>query len=172
LLVLALASVGLAQTSYPMISHVHPVAVQRGKTTEVVVTGTQDFAGTYEALFEGSGLSAEVLPQPKGAKVVTSVKLRVKVAADVVPGVREVRIASKIGMSSVGQIVISEHPVVVEKGDNNTREKAQAVPVPCTVAGMIEALEDVDYFRFKAKAGQTISFEVQCARIQDKIHDL
>jgi hypothetical protein len=172
LLVLALAGVSLAQTSYPMISHVHPVAVQRGKTTEVVVTGTQDFTGTYAALFEGSGLSAEVLPAPKGAKTVTSVKMRVKVAADMVPGVREVRVASKIGMSSVGQIVVSEHPVIVEKGDNNSREKAQAVPVPCTVAGVIEALEDVDFYRFKAKAGQTISFEVQCARIQDKIHDL
>src|SRR5262249_16488090 len=34
------------------------------------------------------------------------------------------------------------------------------------------ALEDVDYFKFRARAGQTLTFEVLCARIQDKIHDL
>ena len=32
--------------------------------------------------------------------------------------------------------------------------------------------EDVDYFKFRAEAGQTLTFEVYCARIQDKIHDL
>jgi hypothetical protein len=44
--------------------------------------------------------------------------------------------------------------------------------VPSTVCGRIEAAEDVDYFKFHAEAGQTITFEVICARIQDKIHDL
>src|SRR5262249_27323972 len=32
--------------------------------------------------------------------------------------------------------------------------------------------EDVDYFKFHAEAGQTLTFEVHCARLQDKIHDL
>src|SRR5262249_25028115 len=76
------------------------------------------------------------------------------------------------GVSSIGQLVITEHPVVEEKGDNNTREKANPIPVPCVVSGRIEALEDVDYFKFRAKAGQTLTFEVLCARLQDKIHDL
>ena len=40
------------------------------------------------------------------------------------------------------------------------------------MSGKIEALEDVDCFKFKARAGQTITFEVYCARIEDKIHDL
>src|SRR6266545_3677190 len=51
-----------AQTSYPMITHTTPVAVQRGKTTEVVVEGQMNFLGVYKALFESSGLSAEVVP--------------------------------------------------------------------------------------------------------------
>src|SRR5437016_5088965 len=58
-----------AQTSYPMITHTTPVAVQRGKTTEVVVEGQMNFHGVYKALFEGTGITAEVLPTPlpKGA---------------------------------------------------------------------------------------------------------
>ena len=37
LLLLVLAVPAAAQTSYPMITHVTPVAVQRGKSTEVLV---------------------------------------------------------------------------------------------------------------------------------------
>jgi Bacterial pre-peptidase C-terminal domain len=171
-LLLSLAGLAPAQVSYPMTSHVLPVAVQRGKTTTVNVYGTQNFAGTYKALFEGTGITAEVVA-PKGspatARVVT---LKLTVAADAKPGPREFRTVSRLGVSSIGQLVVSEHPVVVEKAKNDTRETATPITVPCTVAGQIEAIEDVDHFRFSAKAGQTITFEVLCARIQDKIHDL
>src|SRR5262245_22124171 len=51
-----------AQTSYPMITHTVPVAVQRGKTTEISVEGQMDFQGVYKTLFEGSGITAEILP--------------------------------------------------------------------------------------------------------------
>jgi hypothetical protein len=170
---LLLASTAGAQTSYPMITHVSPVAVQRGKTTAVVVSGQMNFAGTYKAIFDGDGVSAEVVPgKEKPGALVREVTLKVTVVGDVVPGVREFRVASSLGVSSVGQLVISDHSVVEEKGDNNTRDKANAVPVPCVVAGRVEALEDVDHFTFKAKAGQTFTFEVMCARMQDKIHDL
>src|SRR5262249_45915186 len=168
----ALSAPAAAQTSYPMVTHVSPVAVQRGKTTEVTVFGQQNFAGVYQAVFEGAGLKAEVVPAPKAPALARSVKLKLTVDADAAPGVREFRLASKLGLSSVGQVVVSEHPVVEEKGDNNTREKANPVTAPCMVAGRIEALEDVDYFKIHAKAGQTWTFEVLCARLQDKIHDL
>src|SRR5262249_61987619 len=72
-----------AQTSYPMITHTSPVAVQRGKTTEVTVEGQMNFHGTYKALLEGGGVTAEVVaaPPPKGAPppAVRSVKLKVTV---------------------------------------------------------------------------------------------
>src|SRR5262249_10319504 len=57
-------------------------------------------------------------------------------------------------------------------GDNNTPPKANPIAVPSVVCGRIEAIEDVDYFRFHAEAGQVLTFEVFCARLQDKIHDL
>src|SRR5262249_41642612 len=70
------------QTSYPMITHTTPVAVQRGKTTEVVVEGQMNFAGVYKALFEGNGITAEVVPTAaKPAAPVKTVKLKLTVAA-------------------------------------------------------------------------------------------
>jgi hypothetical protein len=175
---MVLPAVAAAQTSYPMITHTMPVAVQRGKTTVVTVAGQMNFAGVYKALFQGDGIQAEVVsqPVPKGAPkqppLVRSVQLKLTVAADAALAVRDFRLASSLGVSSIGQLVVVDDPVVQESGVNNTRDKANLIPVPCVVAGRIEALEDVDYFRFHAEAGQVLTFEVLCARIQDKIHDL
>jgi hypothetical protein len=167
-----------AQTSYPMITHTTPVAVQRGKTVEIAVDGQMNFLGIYKALIQGNGISAEIVPVPVPAAVapakplVKTAKLRLTVAPDAALGVREFRLASSLGLSSIGQLLIVDDPVVMEAGDNNTPEKANPLQVPSVVCGRIEAAEDADFFKFKVKAGQTLTYEVFCARIQDKIHDL
>jgi hypothetical protein len=173
LIVCVAATPARAQTSYPMVTHVTPVAVQRGKTSDVTVEGQMNFAGAYKVLAEGAGVSAEVVPSPTPPKPpVRSVKLKLTVAADAALGVREFRIATSHGVSSVGQLLVVDDPVVQESGDNNTPAKANPISPPCVVCGRIEAAEDVDYFKFHAEAGQTFTFEVHCARLQDKIHDL
>src|SRR5262245_26144320 len=174
-LLLVLPAWSSAQTSFPMITHATPVAVQRGKTSEIMVEGQQNFFGCYQALFEGKGVSAEVVQdsaKPDAKGLVRQVKLKVTVAADAALGVREFRLASTLGISSVGQLVIVDDPVVLEGGANNTPAQATSMTLPCVVAGRIEVVEDVDYFKFQAEAGQTVTFELFCARLQDKIHDL
>jgi len=170
-----------AQTSFPMVTFTSPVAVQRGTSTEVTVTcQTSSLAGAYKVLFESVGVSAEPLPpkdppkvDPKSpVPVVPSIKLKVTVAADARLGVHEFRIATSHGISSLGQLVIVDLPVVQELPGINVAEKAQPVQVPSVICGRVEVAENVDYYKFKAKAGQTLTFEVFCARIQDKIHDL
>src|SRR5437764_13317110 len=88
-----------AQTSFPMVTHCTPVAVQRGTTAEVTVEGQMNFAGVASALFDGPGLSAEVIPAPppKDAKArVGSAKLKVTAAADAPLGPREFRLVSPL----------------------------------------------------------------------------
>jgi hypothetical protein len=160
-----------------MITHVTPVAVQRGKTTEVTVEGQMNFQGVYKALFEGTGIAAEVLSGPAAkpstpAPPVRSVKLGLTVTPDAALGVREFRVASALGLSSIGQLLVVDDPVIMESGVNNTLAQANPIALPCVVCGRIEAVEDVDVFKFHADAGQTCTFEVYCARLQDKIHDL
>src|SRR5262245_872046 len=156
-----------AQTSYPMITHTSPVAVQRGTTAEVTVEGQQNFHGVYKILFEGAGVTAEVVAVPPAKTppkpgtppaAVRSVKLKITVAPDAPLGPREFRLASSLGVSSVGQLVVVDEPVVEEKGDNNTPEKANPVSLPCVICGRIEAIEDVDHFKFRAEAGQALTF--------------
>src|SRR5580658_3484181 len=62
-----------AQTSFPMIISTYPTGVERGKTTDVVVTagvmnggGGANLYGAYKAAFEGDGIKAEIVPPPKG----------------------------------------------------------------------------------------------------------
>lgn len=182
LLALALSPIAAsAQNSFPMITHATPVAVQRGTSAEVSVDcRTSTLYGAYKVLVGDAGVTAEVLPakdkkpaDPKGPPpVVQSIKLKFTVAADAALGVREFRIASSVGLSSLGQLVIVDAPVVVELPGINLPEKAQPVPVPSVVCGRIEIAENVDYYKFTAKAGQTLTLEVYCARLQDKIHDL
>jgi hypothetical protein len=170
-----LAGHAAAQTSFPMITHCSPVAVQRGKTAAVTVEGQMTFRGTYKLLIEGAGVTAEFpapAKPPAANAPVRSVAMNLTVAGDAPLGVREFRLAAAPGVSSLGQLLIVDDPVVSESGDNNTRDKANPVPVPSVVCGRIEAAEDVDYFKIQAKAGQTLTLEVFCARLQDKIHDL
>ena len=173
-------AVAAGQNSFPMITHVTPVAVQRGTTAEVeVACRTSTLHGAYKVLVEGTGVTMEVVPGKKGKAgedkkppVVPTLKLKVTVAANAAPGVREFRIASSVGLSSLGQLVIVDAPVVSEKPGNTVPSKAQSIPVPSVVCGRIESAENVDYYQFPAKAGQILTFEVHSARIQDKIHDL
>jgi hypothetical protein len=171
LILLVLAGLSPAQTSYPMLTHATPVVVQRGQTTTISVAGRMNLAGTYRAIFEGEGIEAEVV-KPAAKGTVSTVQVKVTPRAEVLPGVREFRLISTRGVSSVGQLVISADPVVQEKGKNDTRETAQTITLPCALAGRLERAEDVDSFRFHAREGETCTFEVLCARIEDKIHDL
>lgn len=174
-------TIAMAQTSFPMVTHINPVAIQRGTTAEITVQcQTSSLAGAYKVLFEGTGITAEPLPpnptKPADPKTpvpnISTIKLKVTAAIDASLGVREFRIATKHGISSLGQVVIVDAPVVVELPGINTMEKAQSVPIPCVACGRIEVAENVDYYKFTAKSGQFLSLEVFCARIQDKIHDL
>ncbi len=181
----------VAQTAFPMIISTFPTGVQRGKTTDVVVTagvmnggGGNNLYGAYKAMFQGQGVTAVVVPPEKGwpakdpktpnaVPSVPSVTVRVTVAPDAPLGVREFRMATAHhGSSTVGLLVVGDEPEVVEVEPNNDVEHAQAVPLPCVMNGRIQAAEDVDTYKFKAEAGQEVTFAVQCARLEDKIHDL
>jgi hypothetical protein len=163
-----------ADTFYPMLMSVGPIAVQAGATAECEVSARYNLHGAYQVFVTGTGVTAEVDP-PKPATpkpLVSKLKVRFKVAADALLGPREVRIATPQGASTVGQIVVVRDPVVREVEPNDTLQTAQPITLPATVCGTIGRLEDVDCYKFKVAAGTALTFHVQCQRLQNKIHDL
>jgi hypothetical protein len=186
-LVLALcASVCRAERFYPMIMAVRPVAVQAGATCECEFESRYNLHGAYQVLVTGGGVVGEVDPPPapkqgtpkQGAKPpakapnVNRLKVRFKTAADALPGMRDVRLITPQGASTLGQIVVTRDPIIVEAANNNTPKTAQAIDLPATVCGAIEANEDVDYFKFRVAAGTSLTFHAFAHRLADRIHDL
>lgn len=173
------ASMVHAQTSYPMVMSLKPVAVQVGTTAECEVQSRYTMLGTFQVFVSGIGVTAEAMAPEQPAlkpgekpKDVVKLKLKITAAADALPGVREFRLATPNGASTLGQLVIVRDPVVAEAADNNTRDKAQAVTFPATLCGGIEKAEDFDFYKFTAEAGQSLAFHVRAQRLEDKIHDL
>lgn len=173
------AGMAVAQTSYPMVMSLKPVAVQVGTTSECEVQSRYSLLGTHHVFFSGEGLTAEIVPPDvpeskpgEKPKEVTKLKLKITASPDALPGVREFRLATPRGASTVGQIVVVRDPVTVEQLNNDTREQAQAVTLPATLCGTIEKAEDFDFFKFRAEAGQSFTFHVRGQRLEDKIHDL
>ena len=104
---------------------------------------------------------------------VESLTVRFRADADAMPGVRDFRVATSHGASTVGQLVIVQDPVVAETdGDNNSIEKAQPIPIPSAVCGAIDRGEDRDYYKFHIEAGRSLVFRVRGMLLEDRIHDL
>jgi hypothetical protein len=166
-----------------MVTRVQPTAVQRGQTTEIVISGAQNFAGASAILFEGQGLTAEVIgvdtpaktpDRPRRGSPRASVRAKLSAGAAAGLGPRELRVVTPQGVSSIGVIVVVDNPVVAEVDDkaNDDPLKAQTLALPTVVAGAIGKVEDVDWYGFHAEAGQRFAFSLWGNRLENKIHDL
>lgn len=168
-----------ADTFYPMLMSVSPVAVQAGQTTECEVNARYSLQGAYKVFVTGEGVTGEVEGtttamggRRRGRRQGTRLRIAFKAAADAMLGPREVRIATPQGVSTVGQIVVVRDPIVREAANNDTLKTAQSIPLPATVCGALEKAEDVDFYKFTLSGPTALTFHVQCQRLQNKIHDL
>jgi hypothetical protein len=164
-----------ADALYPMIMSVSPVAVQAGQTGECEISARYDLGGAYQVLVGGDGVTGEVVPpaeKPPDGKPLEKIKVRFTAAADALPGVRDVRLATPHGASTLGQIVVVRDPVVQCLTGHGSIKTAFAVTPPATVCGAISQPEKVDYYKFHAAEGVTLTFHMRCQRLQNRIHDL
>jgi hypothetical protein len=175
-----ISSSALAQTSYPMLMGVKPLAVQVGATTECEVSARYNLFGAYQVFVSGSGVTGEVVPpeakpddKPMDKKPeVPKIKVRLTAAADAVPGIRTFRLATPQGASTVGTLVVVRDAIVIEQGANDVISAAQAVALPATLCGTFEKAEDVDYFKFAVPENSDWTFHVWSSRCENQIHDL
>ena len=139
----------IAQTAYPMLMSLKPVAVQAGQSAEVTVSTRYNLYGAYQVLISGEGVAAEVIaPEVKQPEVkadeppkkpsVDKLKLKVTAEANAMPGIRDIRIATPQGVSTVAQLVITRDPVITEVSPNDKAEQAQAIELPAGICGAIE----------------------------------
>jgi hypothetical protein len=155
-----------AQPPQPTINYVFPAGGQRGKAIEVTVVG-KDFQGTNAVRLSGAGVTAGVVKVENP----NTVHILVAIAADAPLGERDVRLATRGGISNRFRFFVGELPEINEIEPNSEKDKPQRLEsLPVVVNGQI--LDgDRDFFRFSAKAGQTFVCEVQGRKIVPYISD-
>ena len=170
-LLLILSQSVAAQFPIARLNSVFPAGGKQGSTIEVTLAGT-DLDGANRLFFTHAGLTAKQVileptefdPQPHPADG----KFTVSIAADVPPGMYEVRAAGKYGLSNPRYFAVDTRPEVNEVEPNSSIEQANEVPAEGIVNGVAN-VADRDFFQFPAKKGQRLLIDCQARRIDSRL---
>ncbi len=148
----------------PRLYYLEPSGVTKGASAVVQVRGTS-LNTTTAVRVDGRGVTAELVPLDKGKKYSSSViSVKLTAAADAAPGLHELRLVTAGGASNVVRFAVGTLPEFVEIEPNNEDTTATRLEkLPVVISGVVSRGEDRDCFRFKAKKGQQMVFEL-CAR--------
>jgi hypothetical protein len=91
---------------------------------------------------------------------------KVTIAPDAQPGLVELRVANPKGVSTACLFEIGNLPEVM--GQNGTLETAQAVTLPCVANGTLAGNAERHYYKFAAKQGQRLVFNLKGYRYDDR----
>jgi len=140
----------------PQVQGVFPHGAQRGTQVEVAIKG-KDLQDTREIRFVSTKLKAEIL---HSAHNLVRVRLHLDPSAE--PGRHDFRLIAPHG-STLGWFDVSTRAESFEKEPNDTIANPQPVELPLLVNGTIRAA-DYDHFRFTARKGQTLTFDLNATR--------
>ena len=164
----------------PRLFTVYPAGGKAGTSVEISWTGadTEEPQGFY---FSHPGFKAEpVIPPPpppldpkkpaaKPAPPQPVSKFKVSIAADTPPGVYDVRLVNKWGISNPRAFVVGDLPEVAEKEPNDDVPQSQRVEINTVINGVIASPIDVDYFVFAGKKGQRVLIQCLAASIDSRL---
>jgi hypothetical protein len=166
----------------PQISYVFPAGGQRGTTVEVQVHG-RFLVGATKVHISGKGASGTVKTsqrakvdknRPRRLDVVAApdvAQVQIVLDADAEIGERDLRLVTPGGVSNRFRFFVGQIPEINEIEPNSTPEQAQELPpLPVLVNGHTDQ-GDRDLFRFRAKAGETLVFDLYGQRIVPYIAD-
>jgi hypothetical protein len=160
----------LSISTAPWIDAVYPPMVEPGKTTQVTLFGRNLPGGKPDptAVVNGQILEKAVVtitaPGDPAALYRLNYSGRLDPLASSLDGF-EYRIRNSTGASNPFLMTFAQAPVVVDNEANDTPETAQAVTLPCEIAGRIEKQNDEDWYSFTAKKGEVYNFDLFSERI-------
>lgn len=155
----------------PRLNWTFPAGGQIGTTFDVTVTG-DDLDDASQLHFDHKGITAKLKtaepglgqtgPQPAYGT------FEVSIAPEVPPGVYDLRVFGKYGLSTPRAFVVGSLSEVIEKEPNNVPKQAQDVTVGTTINGTCEQAA-LDYFKFPAKQGERVIIDCQAFRIDSRV---
>jgi hypothetical protein len=166
---------GWSEAAAPVLKALKPRGAQRGEAFQLTLVGeylppaaeiSTNLPGTFSRLAVPSGKGENELP------------LLVQLREDAAPGVYPIRLVTENGMSNVLLFSVGTLPETVEeeslleapsaRNNNDSPSSAQSIKLPITVNGALVG-SDQDYYRFSAKMGERLVFEVDARRVGSAI---
>lgn len=156
--------------SAPWIDAVFPPVVELGKASPVTLIGRNLPGGKAEPGMKIGGAAVETLSvniTPPADPLAPQKLLFHSPIAPPSAGLDgfEYRHATPAGLSNPVLLTYAQAPVILEKEENDTADKAQAITTPCELCGKIEKVRDRDWYVFDAKKGDTLIFEMFSERL-------
>ena len=168
----------VAQTAPPTLQKLTPTGAQRGTQVTITITGT-NIGDATRLIFSEPGFSSRItsvkevpiekMVVPKGV-VRTDAPIDdkarkfeltalVSVAKDVPHGIHGFRLHTPLGVSNQLRFAVSSLAETKEQEPNDPG-KPQGVTLPATLVGALGTAGDVDAYRFTARAGDEMVFQV------------
>lgn len=166
------AKAASAQLPVIHLSALSPPGGKQGTTLDVTISAGSDLEGAKGLYFSHPGITAAQkmalpkLPQLPAEPAVN--QFTVTIAADVPPGVYDVRAMGSFGVSDPRSFVVGTFPEIKEQSGNNVREKAQAIELNTTVNGTADG-NNSDWYKFTAKAGARLIVDCWAQRIDSRM---
>jgi hypothetical protein len=155
------ASLARAELPSPRLDRIFPLGLAAGSSVEVEINGG-DLEGLSGLRFDQPGLSAEPIAGKERHFKITA-------AADVPAGTYDVRTLSRFGVSSSKLIAVQRGLTeMLEVEPNNEADQAQVLQVNSVVNGTSDG-ENVDRFRFTARAGQRIVLDADAQKLDSTL---
>ncbi|HEX7897976.1 MAG TPA: hypothetical protein VF950_09470 [Planctomycetota bacterium] len=158
----------LLQVPQPKIYATQPSGAKAGTSVELRLTSGAELERVDRLVFSHPGITAERLMRPADRlfpepRPVDNT-FKVAVAADVPPGVYELRAAGPYGVSNARRFAVGNRDEVFEKEPNDELAQATEVPFGATVGGVCDP-QKFDVFRFTPKKGQRVIIEGAAMRL-------
>src|SRR5262245_48307841 len=184
--VVAMAAVARAQVAQPYLTSITPAGAKRGGKVTFTIEGF-NLTDAIEVLWGKPGVTSTITlnselaretPRPskdptkklagdRGAR--NRLTIEAAIAPDAEVGFHNFLITTALGTTNLGPFYIGALPEIKEREPNDSPADAQPLALPATAVGGLEKIGDSDCFKFEAKAGQVIVFEVISTALNSKL---
>lgn len=161
-----------AKQEPPRVQYPMPLAVAPGTKGKVIlrgqkldtVTEVKASAGTVKLIGKTGRKAGVPNNYPAGKLGDTEVEFELELPKDFTGESVELVAVSPGGSSEPHKLTVAKGDVAEKEPDDGFAQ-AQQLSLPVTVAGTIRQAKDTDVFQFTGKAGQTVTVEVNAAKL-------
>ncbi len=144
-----------------------PRGAARGTKLRVTLTGTGVGMATT-VVFAEPGLAATIVPPEKPD--VNRLGIELTVGPDARVGLHRFGVITPLGVPPLVAFAVAAHPEAAELEPGDDRANLKPNTIPSTFVGTISKPGDTDQFRFEAKEGQRLVFEMVAKSLTSKLN--